>query len=65
MKYNSSEVFIEKNKKLIKFVEEHLIEGTISQKEDEDIYFPENSDVPIPLYLASYPMNNLTVLHFR
>lgn len=60
MKYNSSEFFVGRNKKLIKFVEEHLIEGTISQKEDEDIYFPENSGIPIPLYLASSMVNELT-----
>ena len=59
MRYTPNEMASKNNGELIRFIEEHLIEGTVVQTGDEDIYTPQNSEVHVPLYLASSMVNEL------
>lgn len=60
MRFILDEEKSEKNEFLIRFIEEHLIDGSIAHIGDEDIYTPDNSKVKVPLYLASSMVNELT-----
>lgn len=48
-----------KNKKLLRFIENHLIGGKLEQVGEETYYMPKDSAGEIPLYLASSLVNEV------
>ena len=58
---NTSERQIEENQNLIKFVEEHLIDGKIELNNIGSlVYIPSQTEERLPLYLSSSMVNELT-----
>lgn len=55
--YNISNA--KQNIDLIEFVNEHLLEGGLDEKGEVATYTPQNSDIRVPLYLASSMINEL------
>lgn len=55
--YNISNA--KQNIDLIEFVNEHLLEGVLDEKGEVATYTPQNSDIRVPLYLASSMINEL------
>lgn len=48
-----------RNEDLIDFVNEHLLDGALNEQGDVAAYMPKNSDIKIPLYLASSMINEI------
>lgn len=55
--YNISNT--KKNIDLIEFVNEHMLEGALDEQGEVAAYIPQNSDIKVPLYLASSMINEL------
>lgn len=60
LKYTPNPQSVEKNRSLIQFIEENLIDGRLGEDGDETVYMPQQSDAHIPLYLSSSMVNELT-----
>lgn len=51
-----------RNADLIDFINEHLLEGALNEKGDMALYTPKNSEIRVPLYLASSMINEIDPL---
>ncbi len=50
------------NRELLQFIEKNMLEGRVKQAGDDTFYFPKQSKEPVPLYLASSLVNEMTPL---
>lgn len=57
--YSFNIVHAKQNEDLIDFVNEHLLDGALNEQGDVAAYMPKNSDIKIPLYLASSMINEI------
>lgn len=58
--YRTSELRAKGNQKLIKFINDHLIDGKLNKSGNTMFYTPHGSDTHIPIYLSSSMINELT-----
>lgn len=59
LRFTPDSIISKKNQKLLDFIEENLIDGTLKLSNEESYYIPKNSDQMIPLYLSSSLINEL------
>ncbi|MBQ7840589.1 MAG: AAA family ATPase [Lachnospiraceae bacterium] len=60
--YTQSERQLQKNSELIRFIENHLIDGKILQQGDDTVYRPRENEIQVPLYLSSSMVNEMAPL---
>lgn len=63
LRYNQQEKMKQRNRKLLEFIEQHLIDGQVKNTGDEMYYHPDvlaDDKEDIPLYLASSLVNEVT-----
>ncbi|MCD8361559.1 MAG: ATP-binding protein [Lachnospiraceae bacterium] len=60
LNYNYTEWNAQKNEEVIKFIYDHLIDGTISEKTDATVYIPRDEENrEIPIFIASSMVNEV------
>lgn len=62
LRYAPSEISAIRNEDLLEFIENHLIDGQLSQDNENTIYTPRGEKQGIPLYLSSSMVNELAPL---
>ncbi len=60
MRYNPSANLSEENREILKFIEQHLLDGRLSDQGDTTFYQQDGTNVSTPLYLSSSMVNELT-----
>lgn len=59
LRYTPSEAMTKKNADILHFIDEHLLEGKLTQEGNDIYYTPQNMKERIPLYLSSSLINEL------
>lgn len=63
LRYTPSQLNFDRNKDIIDFIQQNLLDGRLQQAGEDTVYIPQGTDIQIPLYLSSSMINEITPLY--